>query len=416
MSDSKDTGHDDWQSIVDAAVKFVDAEVVAIERDHREIVDNERYRYDESGRFSAEFLALRRTVRTKAAGAGFYTMFGDPDLGGGGAGLEQLTFTFEQVFRHCGPGRLLVEDVLFSSVLTNGLTPILKYMDPDLRNRHLPDIAAGEVTLALALTESEAGSDIWRMRTTAEPDGEDWVLNGSKQWITNAPYADFLMVFAITDKSEFAGGRGGISAFWVPAGTPGVGRDGVLPIMGHLGSDLGALTFENVRLPADHLIGQLGRGFDPAFAAINKGRISMAAKCLGIAEWALDRACEYAESRTTFGEAIGSHGQVEAMLAECAMDIYALKSMLLRVSQRLDDSDILGGAVKEVSIVKAYGTEACVRVFDRCIQVLGANGLSNEMRMEEGFRYARTMRIPDGTSEIQRRTIARRLLAGDREF
>jgi acyl-CoA dehydrogenase len=104
------------------------------------------------------------------------------------------------------------------------------------------------------------------------------------------------------------------------------------------------------------------------------------------------------------------------MLAECAMDIYALKSMLLRVSQRLDDSDILGGAVKEVSIVKAYGTEACVRVFDRCIQVLGANGLSNEMRMEEGFRYARTMRIPDGTSEIQRRTIARRLLAGDREF
>jgi acyl-CoA dehydrogenase len=405
-----------WQEITDAVLSFVRQEVVPLERDNADVLENQRAMYTPAGKYSDRVLELRREVRRRSHAAGFYTMFGDPALGGAGGGIEQLALTFEQLFRETGPGRLLIEDVIFPSVLTNGLTPVLSYMTEDVRAQYIERISTGEVTLALALTESEAGSDIWQMKTTARRDGSDWVLSGSKQWITNAPYADYLMVFAITDRELMKQRKGGISCFWVDANLPGVSRDEVLPILGRLGSDLGSIYLDEVRIPADHIVGEINEGFKPAFSAINKGRISMAAKCLGHSEWALDVATEAANGRRVFGSVVAHQGQVEAMLANCAIDIYALKSMLLRVAVRLDAEGVLTGGLKETSIVKVFGTESANRVFDLAMQICGANGLSNEMRLEEGYRWARSMRIPDGTSEIQRRTIARQLIRGDRVF
>ncbi|WP_218035518.1 acyl-CoA dehydrogenase family protein [Pseudomonas denitrificans (nom. rej.)] len=187
----------------------------------------------------------------------------------------------------------------------------------------------------------------------------------------------------------------------------------MIPIMGHLGADIGIIALDNVRVPDSQRIGPLDRGLQAALEGVNAGRLSMAASCLGLARWALDQALDYAKVRKTFGQPIAEHQMVQAMLAECAMDIYAVKSMVRHCAWLVDQGQ---PATKEVSIVKASSTEALCRVMDRCMQVHGGMGLTNELRLEEGFRFARSMRIPDGTSEIQRRTIARRLLDGDTCF
>jgi acyl-CoA dehydrogenase len=163
-------------------------------------------------------------------------------------------------------------------------------------------------------------------------------------------------------------------------------------------------------VPDSHRLGPVDRGLSVALDGVNAGRVSMAASALGLAQWGLAQAVEYAKVRKTFGRPIAEHQAVQFMLADCAMDIYAVKSMLRHCAWLIDEGR---PATKEVSIVKASATEMVGRVLDRCIQVHGAMGLTNELRLEKAYRYARTLRIPDGTSEIQRRTIARKLLDGD---
>lgn len=406
----------EWQQLIETTVTFCDKEIVPLEKANSDLLENERQRYDERGMLRPAVLELKRQIRRKSAEVGLYTLFGDRSLGGEDLGFEPMALVFEALFEYAGPGRTLIEDVVYPSVLTNGLSPVLNEMSDDVRSAHLADIASGEVTLCFALTEADAGSDIWNMRTRAERVPGGWRLNGSKQWITNAPYADYCMVFAITDPELHRQRKaGGVTAFWVPATRAGVSRDTVLPIVGHLGGDLGLLTFEDVEVPDAWVLGREGYGLSLALQAINKGRIAIGAKCLGLAEWALRQATEYAAQRTTFGRRIGEHGQIQAMLADCAIDIYALKSMLAHLAWKLD-SGKSGAAIKETSIIKVFGSEMACRVFDRCMQILGASGLSNELRLEEGLRWSRSMRIPDGTSEIQRRTIATQLLRGDVRF
>jgi acyl-CoA dehydrogenase len=404
----------EWQQLVETTVAFCNKEVIPLEQANQGLLENERFRFDERGLLRPEVLELKRQIRRRSAEAGLYTLFGDRLLGGEDLGFQPMALVFEALFEYAGPGRTLIEDVVYPSVLTNGLSPVLNEMSDELRAAHLADIASGEVTLCFALTEPDAGSDIWNMRSRAERTAGGWLLNGSKQWITNAPYADYCMVFAVTDPELHRQHKGGVTAFWVPGDHPGVSRDSVLPIVGHLGGDLGLLSFDNVELPDAWVLGQEGHGLRLALQSINKGRVAIGAKCLGLAEWALQRAVDYAAQRTTFGHRIGDHGQVQAMLADCATDIYALKAMLAHLSWKLDA--LTGDAIKETSVIKVFGSEMAFRVFDRCMQILGASGLSNEVRLEEGLRWARSMRIPDGTSEIQRRTIASQLLRGDVKF
>ncbi|MGE9764758.1 acyl-CoA dehydrogenase family protein [Pseudomonas sp. PDM20] len=404
---------DDWVAVGDALIRFIEQEVVPLEKQHADLLHNERRLYTEDGRYAPQVMELRARVRRLSAEAGFYTALGDLSLGGAGLGAQAAVYLQERLNAHVGPSRHLIQTVILPSPFTNGLTPVLRHLQPQVLEEYLPAIASGERTLCFGLSEPDAGSDVLAMRTRAVRDGDHWVLNGSKQWITNAPYADYAMIFAVTDEDKVKAGKGGITGFFLATDTPGFSVPSVIPIMGHLGADIGIIALDNVRVPDSQRIGPLDRGLQAALEGVNAGRLSMAASCLGLARWALDQALDYAKVRKTFGQPIAEHQMVQAMLAECAMDIYAVKSMVRHCAWLVDQGQ---PATKEVSIVKASSTEALCRVMDRCMQVHGGMGLTNELRLEEGFRFARSMRIPDGTSEIQRRTIARRLLDGDTCF
>lgn len=400
-------------AVIDSLLRFIEQEVVPLERENAAILADERDRYQRDGRLVPEVLELRRRVRNLSAEGGFYTMFGAEELGGGGLGAVAASFVHEAMNRRFGPGHTLVKEIVIPSAFTNGLSPVLNFLKPDLRERYLDPIACGDKTLCFGLSEPDAGSDIFNMKTRATRDGEDWVLNGTKQWITNAPYADYGMFFAVTDPERFAQRNGGVTGFFIDTSTSGFNVTSTIPLMGHLGADIGIVNLEDVRVPGSHVLGEVHQGFDVAMSGVGTGRLGMAGSCVGLAAWALERALEYANRRVTFGKPIGEHQAIQMTLAESAIEIYATKNMVLNCAWQVDQGRM---PLKELSMVKAYATEMLFRVMDRAIQVHGAMGLTNELHLEEGLRLARILRVPDGTGEIQRRTIARRLLAGDTDF
>lgn len=404
---------DEWVAFGDALIRFIDREVEPLEKQHSALLSSERTIYTEDGRYAPAVTELRRRVRMLSAEAGFYTALSEESLGGAGLGAQAAVYIQERLNAHVGPSRHLIQTVVLPSPFSNGLSPVLKHMDPQVLDDYREQLASGEKTMCFGLSEPDAGSDVFGMRTRAIRDGDDWLISGTKQWITNAPYADYAMIFAVTDEEKARAGRGGITGFFLATDTPGFAVPSTIPLMGHLGADIGIVTLDQVRVPDSHRLGPVDRGLSVALDGVNAGRLSMAASCLGLARWALDQALEYSKVRKTFGKPIAEHQSVQNMLAECAMDIYASKTMIQHCAWRVDQSL---PATKEVSIVKASATEMLCRVMDRCIQVHGGMGLTNELRLEAGFRFARTMRIPDGTSEIQRRTIARCLLDGDTAF
>lgn len=395
-------------AIGDSLVRFVEQEVVPLERSNVDLFSNDRTVYDESGRYVPAMLDLRRQVRMKSAAAGFYTMLAPAELGGGGLPAAAAVYLQALLARHCGPARHLVHHVVIPSPFTNGLSPVLLSLAPGLRDRYLPGIATGERTLCFGLSEPDAGSDAMAMRTRAVRDGDDWVITGTKQWITNSPYADYAVIFAAVD-----GDRRGITAFFVETATPGFAVTGVIPVMGALGGDTGIIALDGVRVSDANRMGGVGEGLAVAMRGINTGRLGMAATCIGYAEWALAQAIDYARTRRSFGKPIAEHQAIQFHLADTAMDIYAGRTMLADCAAQVDAGHPSRGAV---AMVKAYATEMLSRCADRCIQVHGAMGLTNDLRLEAAYRFARTMRIPDGTAEIQRRTIAAELLNGNLSF
>ncbi|TVT30686.1 acyl-CoA dehydrogenase family protein [Marinobacter vinifirmus] len=404
---------EDIHAVIDSLLRFIEREVLPIEREHGSILDDERDRYQRDGRLVPEALVLRRRVRNLSYEAGFYTMFGAEELGGGGLGATAAAYVHEAMNRRFGPGHSLVKEIVIPSAFTNGLSPVLRFLSPALRERYLIDIARGDKTLCFGLSEPDAGSDVFNMKTRAVLEGDEWILNGTKQWITNAPYADYGMIFAVTDPDRFKARKGGVTGFFIDTRGEGFKVTSTIPLMGHLGADIGIVSLENVRVPADHVLGTVHEGFDVAMSGVGTGRLGMAGSCVGLAEWALDRGLDYAKQRVTFGKPIREHQAIQMHLAECAMDIYAAKNMVLNCAWRVDAGH---KPTKELSMCKAFATEMLFRVMDRIISVHGAMGLTNELQLEEGLRLARILRVPDGTGEIQRRTIARKLLAGDTDF
>jgi acyl-CoA dehydrogenase len=401
------------EQVVDGLLRFIDQEIVPLEEDNAELLGSHRRLTDERGRYVPEVVELRKIARMKSAEAGFYTIFGEEAFGGAGLGPIYAYHVYEAISQRYGPRRPLIHQMVIPSPFTNGLSPVLKHLRPEVLDLYLRGIASGEKSLCFGLSEPNAGSDVLGMRTRAIKDGDDWVINGSKQWITNSPYADYAMLFAITDPERAAERRGGISGFFIPTDTPGFSVPGSIPLMGTLGAELGIVSLEDVRVPESHVIGELHNGLRVAIGGVNVGRVGLAASCVGTARWALEQATEYAKTRQTFGKPISEHQMIQAHLAEAAMDIYAARNLALNCSWKLDQGI---PARKEISMAKAFCTEMQVRVVDRCIAVHGAMGLTNELRLEEAFRFARIACIPDGTPEIQRRTIARELLKGDLTF
>jgi acyl-CoA dehydrogenase len=403
----------DTVAIAEAVLRFVEREVLPLQQRHHDLLGSERTLFDASGRYVPEVLALRQQVRKRSAELGFYTLFGDEKLGGGGQGAQVMAHVQEVLNHHVGPAQPLVQTVVLPSPFTNGLSPVLRHLKPDIFAQYRDGIASGDKTLCFGLSEPDAGSDVFGMKTRAVRDGDEWVLTGTKQWITNSPYADYAMVFALTDPEAAARHKGGVTGFFVDTRAPGFSVPRIINTMGHLGGDTGVIVLDGVRVRDDHRLGDVGRGLAVAMDGVNAGRMGMAASCLGLARWALDQAVDYAKVRKTFGVPIAEHQAIQLMLADSAMDIYAAKTMIQNCAWRLDS----GRAVTaQVSMVKAFSTEMLGRVMDRSIQIHGGMGLTNELRLEEGYRFARVMRIPDGTGEIQRRTIARQLLTGQADL
>ena len=408
---------------IDGVIAFVETEVLPLEQEYRHILAHEAKLFGADGKLVPEIQQVRKNVRSKSGKAGYWAMFGPESIGGGGLGPPVAIYVQEALYRKYGPGHLLmgwanafITTPLIASFV-DGPSHMFTTASEVIRTDVVPSLIAGEKTICFALTEPDAGSDLWNLKCKARKVGDDWVINGAKQWITNAPYADYASVFAVTNEEMLAQHKGGITGFLVDTSLPGVDTSTILPIIGHVSSDCGSVVLEDVRVTEDYILGEIDQGFRISMMGISEGRLGFAAGCLGLAEWALDRCLEYAKERATFGRPLADRQAIQWMLADSAIDIYTAKYAALQTARLVEEYQAAGRVpIKEVSIVKAYMMEMAQRVCDRAIQVHGAMGLSSEMGLEEAFRIARTWRIPDGTSEMQRRTIARQLLRGDAVF
>ncbi len=273
------------------------------------------------------------------------------------------------------------------------------------KQRYLPRIASGEIIVSFCLTEPEAGSDAASLRTAAVRDGDAYVLNGTKRFITNAPEAGLFTVMARTDPARK--GADGISAFLVEAGTPGLSLGTPMKKMGQQGAHICDVVFDDCRVPKENLLGEReGAGFKTAMQVLDKGRLHVAAVSIGIAERALQEGLRYAAQRKQFGRPIGEFQLVQAMLADSRADIYAARCMTLDAARRRD----LGEEITlEASCCKLFASEMCGRVVDRVVQIHGGAGYVAGYAAERLYRDARILRIYEGTSEVQRLVIAREL-------
>ncbi|WP_370591114.1 acyl-CoA dehydrogenase family protein [Saccharopolyspora montiporae] len=381
-----------------------------LEDKHRDLLEDPARIFDERGLTSPEYQDVSRQVRELSAEAGFYTLYGAEELGGANLSATGIVAVQEAMHHKYRPDRILVHESVIPSPFTNGLSPLLLELNPQLLAERIDAIRDGVATLCFALSEPDAGSDVFNLRTKANPVEGGWMINGQKQWISNAAHASHAFVFAVTDPDAVRERRGGITCFFVDTDTEGFSVDTGIPMMGSRGSNATIISLTDVRVSPQQIVGEEGAALRLALGGISRGRLTMSATCVGLARWALDMAVEYANARRTFGRAIGEHQMIQAKLADMAMEIYLCHSAVLRTAEMVDAGR---ASIKETSIVKARCTEMVGKVLDEAIQVHGGLGLTNELGLEAGYRYARMLRIPDGTSEIQRRTIAKRLLRGD---
>ncbi len=277
---------------------------------------------------------------------------------------------------------------------------------PEQKAKYLPKLVTGELIGSFALTEPDSGSDAASLRTSAVRDGEHYVLNGTKRYITNAPEAGLFTVMARTDPAKK--GADGISAFVVERGTPGLSLGPADEKMGHKGSHTCDVIFEDCRVPAANLIGgREGIGFKTAMKVLDKGRIAIAAISVGVAERMLEDALRYACERKQFGKPIAEFQLVQAMLADSKAELYAARCMVLDAARRRDQGLEVG---TEASCAKMFASEMCGRVADRAVQIFGGAGYLAEYGIERFYRDVRLFRLFEGTTQIQQLVIARNMI------
>ncbi|MBC5763991.1 acyl-CoA dehydrogenase family protein [Ramlibacter albus] len=280
---------------------------------------------------------------------------------------------------------------------------------PAQKEKYLPQLASGKVTGCFALTEPEAGSDATAQKTMAVRDGDHYVINGRKCFITNAPIANLFTVFARTDAQ--GKGANGISAFLIERGAPGLSTPEAYRKMGQHGSPVGEVVLENVRVPASAVVGgpaMEGQGFRTAMRALNKQRINLAGLCIGPAIRLVDEMVARASTRKQFGQSIGEFQLVQQMIAESNTEVHAARALLLETARKRDDGvDV----TMEASMCKLFASEMCGRVADRAVQVFGGQGYVNDNVAERFYRDVRLFRLYEGTSQIHLVNIARRTMA-----
>ncbi|HUJ58645.1 MAG TPA: acyl-CoA dehydrogenase [Kofleriaceae bacterium] len=321
----------------------------------------------------------------------------------GGAGLDHVSYALavEEIARACASTAVIMS-------VNNSLVcdPLLRFASEAQKATWLAPLASGKLLGCFALSEPEAGSDAAAQRTTATRDGDGWVLQGTKNWITNGPVADVCVLFAMNDR---AAGHRGISAFIVPMHHPGVRTGQPDDKLGIRGSKSSQIFLDDARLPGDALLGEVGGGFRVAMSTLDGGRIGIAAQAVGIARAALEDALGYAQQRRAFGKPIAQHQSIQFKLADMATEIDAARLLVLRAAWLKDCHQPFG---KEASMAKLYASDVANRAAREAIQIFGGNGYVTEFPVERHFRDAKITEIYEGTSEIQRLVIAGYLAKG----
>jgi alkylation response protein AidB-like acyl-CoA dehydrogenase len=323
----------------------------------------------------------------------------DTEYGGTGTGTLMLNIAIEEVAKACASTALML------MIQELGTLPIKLFGTEEQRQRFLPRCAAGDWTPAFALSEPDAGSDPGGMRTQARREGSEWVIEGTKNWITNLGVADFYIVFCVTDPA--AGHSRGISAFVVEADRPGFSVGKLEHKMGIRGSPTGQPIFDGVRVPDENLIGSQNEGFKVAMSTLDRSRLGVAAQAIGIAQGATDYAAAYARERRQFGKPIASFQGIQFKLADMESRTAAARELLYRACAKVDAGERDMG--KYSSMAKLVASDNAMWVTTEAVQVLGGYGYVSEYPVERMMRDAKITQIYEGTNEIQRLVIARTL-------
>ncbi|GGN71668.1 isovaleryl-CoA dehydrogenase [Actinoplanes lobatus] len=377
--------NDEQRMFRDVLRDFVDREIRPVAQE-----------WEASGRYPTEIVETMREL-------GLFGLTVPEEYGGLGADMVSFALTFEEIAK----GWMGIAGILGSHSLSCWL--IARHGTDDQKSRYLPDLASGVRRTGIALTEPDAGTDLQGIATTAVRDGDHYVLNGRKTWITNARYADPLPVLCKTDPAA-APAHKGMSVILVEAGTPGFTVERDLPKLGYKGTESCEVLLEDVRVPATQLLGGVeGRGMQQVLSGLETGRINVAARALGIAQAAYDEALKYAGQRKAFGKAIGDFQAVQLKIAEMAAQVQAARLLVYWAASRSDGGHRVD---MEAGMAKAFASEAAVFCALNSMQVHGGYGYSKEFVVERLYRDAPLMMIGEGTNDIQRVVIARALLSG----
>lgn len=325
---------------------------------------------------------------------GFLGVAFPEEYGGGGFGEVGYCLMQEEIARGC-----MSTATFIGAHQSIGSNAIYIGGNEEQKQKYLTQLAKGEKIGAFCLTEAQAGSDSFNVKTRAHLDGNEWVINGEKLWITNGGIADIVSVFARTPK--------GISAFIVETKLPGYQAGPPEKKMGIKGSTTNAITFDNVRVPKENLIGTDGRGFVVAMKTLDAGRLGLGAACLGASKELLEMSTRYAKQRVQFDQTISNFQAIQFMLSEMATMIYAMESMVYRTAV---DYDLKKDVSQQSAIVKLFCSESLDKIADFAVQVHGGMGYSRELPIERFYRDSRINRIFEGTNEIQKGIIAREVL------
>lgn len=377
-------------------------ELIALRRSYGTFLDRvvrpvEESLHEHLTGLDADREAVRQAVealRRRSAQDGFWACYLPEEAGGSGLSTLGTTLLVEDAAR----SGLRLAPLTLGVPNPSGPSPLLLRLPRHLWPTYLEPVVRAEQTMCFALTEPEAGSDAQAIRTSARRDGDGWVIDGMKHYITNGDHADFAVVFAVTDRAKRA--DGGITAFVVPRDRYRVGKVQATMADAHPAE----LWLDGARVPADHVVGEVGRGFQAAMGFLNAGRAGFAAQSLGLAEHCLDEAVRHARSRTAFGKPLAANQGVSFPLAECRAEIEAMRWLTYHLAWAVDRGE---NPMVDSSIAKYFCTERAYAVADRCLQVFGGMGLLREGPIERVLRNLRVLRVVEGASEVQLLVIAR---------
>jgi acyl-CoA dehydrogenase len=380
--------------ILQSLDEFVEQEVAPVAEELGDTLTNPRLGHEPNGRLTDKVLDAISRVRQKSAEAGYYAMNMPTDVGG----EDVSTVTWYRANKHLAKSDIQLSNEVLAGPA--GPKPLLAQAEDEQVEKYLEPAMRAEKTTAFAQTEPGVGSDSPNMDTHAEKDGNEWVLNGTKQWITNAPYADFIQVFARTTPQDEAGRHGGITCFIVEDDEFEVGS--LNNAVGSVGRQA-EVRFDDVRLADNRVLGGVDSAFYNAMDFLGLGRVEIGAQAVGNTEWLLDQATEFANDREAFGSQISDFQSISHKIARGRANVYAADAAGLRCAWTLDQGD---AAVAESSILKWLATNTFWEVADDVVQVHGSGGLAEENPFMDRLHEARIFRIVEGTDEIQLNTIA----------